>query len=564
MAAEPGRAKRRGGQILVDNLLAQGATHAFGVPGESYLAVLDALYDMRERLRFVICRQEGGAAYMAEAFGKLTGRPGLAFVTRGPGATNAAIGVHTAAQDSTPMIVFVGQVGSDMVDREAFQEIDYRRMYGSVAKWAAQIDRPDRIPEYVAHAYRLAMSGRPGPVVLALPEDMLSAEATCSDAPMVTAVATAPDPAVLDEVRATLATAQRPFVLVGGSRWDREACAQLREFAERAGLPIGCAFRQQQLFDNRHPLYAGDVGIGINPRLAARVREADVLLVIGERLGEMTTSAYTLLEVPVPRQKLIHVHPATEELGRVYQPAIAVAATPGAFLRALNVSPPPARPDWRTQAAAANDDYESWRAPRPVPGQLDLWRIVQWLDAHLPEDAILTNGAGNYSTWLHRLYRYRGFGTQLAPYSGSMGYGVPAAVAAKILHPGRVVVSWNGDGCFQMNGQELATAAQYGAAVLFVVIDNGMYGTIRMHQERTYPARVSGTELVNPDFAALARAYGLHAETVTRTEEFDAAFDRAAASGRAALLHLPIDPQALTMSASLDDLRAQGFSAHRN
>ncbi len=564
MAGEAGHAGRSGGRILVDNLLAQGATHAFGVPGESYLAVLDALHDVRDRLNFVICRQEGGAAYMAEAFGKLTGTPGLAFVTRGPGATNAAVGIHTAAQDSTPMIVFVGQVGSDMVDREAFQEIDYRRMYSGVAKWAAQIDRADRIPEYVAHAYRLAMSGRPGPVVLALPEDMLSARAKCTDAPAVTAVSSGSDPAVLDEVRQALAAATRPVVIAGGSRWDRDACDQLRSFAEHVGMPVGCAFRQQQLFDNRHPLYAGDVGIGINPRLAARVREADVLLVIGERLGEMTTSGYTLLEVPAPRQQLIHVHAAAEELGRVYQPAIAVAATPGAFLRALNAHALPSRPEWRAQASAANDEYEAWRAPRPVPGPVDLWQIVQWLDARLPDDAILANGAGNYSTWLHRLYRYREFGTQLAPYSGSMGYGVPAAVAAKILHPARMVISWNGDGCFQMNGQELATAAQYGAAVLFVVIDNGMYGTIRMHQERTYPARVSGTDLVNPDFAALARAYGLHAETVTRTGEFAAAFERAAASNRGALLHLKVDPQALTMSATLDDLRAQGMAANRS
>jgi len=553
--------ERTGGEILVASLLAQGATLAFGVPGESYLAVLDALHDARDRLRFVVCRQEGGAAYMAEAFGKLTGTPGLAFVTRGPGASNAAIGIHTAAQDSTPMIVFVGQVGGDMVDREAFQEIDYRRMFGSVAKWAAQIDRAERIPEYVAHAYRLAMSGRPGPVVLALPEDVLTARATCADPPRVEAVPAAPAPEQVAAARALLADSQSPLVLVGGSRWDAAACAALRTFAEAQGLPVAAAFRRQDLFDNRHPHYAGDVGIAVSPKLAARVRDADVLLVIGERLGEMTTGGYTLVDAPVPRQRLIHVHPSPDELGRVYQPALAVCATPGAFLAALNAQPPVAPGRWRTQLDAVRADFAAWRAPRAVPGAVDLWRIVHWLDERLPADSVVTNGAGNYTTWLHRLYRYRGLHTQLAPYSGAMGYAVPAAVAAKAVHPARTVLSWNGDGCFLMNGQELATAVQYGLAIVFVVIDNGMYGTIRMHQERNYPARVSGTDLVNPDFAALARAYGAHGETVVRTDEFAPAFERALAAGRPALLHVKADPQALTMGASLDALRAQGEAA---
>ncbi|MEO8506402.1 MAG: thiamine pyrophosphate-binding protein [Betaproteobacteria bacterium] len=550
---------RTGGEILVASLLAQGATLAFGVPGESFLAVLDALHDARERLRFVICRQEGGAAYMAEAFGKLTGTPGLAFVTRAPGASNAAIGIHTAMQDSTPMIVFVGQVGGGMVDREAFQEVDYRQMYGSVAKWATQIDRAERIPEYVAHAYRLAMSGRPGPVVLALPEDMLTSRATCADAPRVAAVAGAPAPEELTKARELLARATRPLVLVGGSRWDAAACRALAAFAETQGLPVAAAFRHQDLLDNRHPNYAGDVGIGINPQLAARVRDADVLLVLGERLGEMTTSGYTLLDVPVPKQALIHVHPSPDELGRVYQPALAIAATPGAFLAAM--ATPAAGRARDDLAQVAHAEYDAWRAPRAVPGAVDLWQIVLWLDARLPDDAILANGAGNYTMWLHRLYRYRGFRTQLAPYSGAMGYGVPAAVAAKAVHRDRMVVSWNGDGCFLMNGQELATAVQYGLGVIFVVIDNGMYGTIRMHQERNYPGRVSGTDLVNPDFAALARAYGAHGETVLRTEEFAPAFERAAAAGGPALLHVRIDPQALTMGASLDALRQQGQAA---
>jgi acetolactate synthase I/II/III large subunit len=555
--------RRTGGEILVANLLSQGVTHAFGVPGESYLPVLDALHDVREQLRFVVCRHEGGAAYMAEACGKLTGRPGVAIVTRGPGAANAAVGIHTAMQDSSPMVVLVGQVGSDATDREAFQEVDYRRMFGPLAKWAAQIDRPERIPEYVAHAFRLAMSGRPGPVVLALPEDILHASAEVADVARVEPVAASPDAALVATAHAELALAQRPVMVVGGSRWDAEACAELARFAERCPLPVACAFRHQDLFDNRHRCYAGDVGIGISPKLASRIREADVLLVVGERLGEMTTSGYTLVEAPVPRQLLIHVHPDANELGRVFQPSLAIQSTPGAFLRALGALPPFVTESVRARTQVAHDEQRDWRSPRPVPGAVDLWRIVQWLDERLPEDAILCNGAGNYATWLHRVYRYRSFRNQLAPYSGSMGYGVPAAVAAKLLHPSRIVIAWSGDGCFQMNGQELATAVQHGAAIVAVVIDNGMYGTIRMHQERRYPGRVHGTDLVNPDFAALARAYGAHGETVESTEAFFPAFERALAAGRPALLHVKVDPQALTMNASLDALRAQGEAAAR-
>ena len=552
---------RSGGEILVANLIAQGTTHLFGVPGESYLPVLDALYDVRDRMTFVVCRQEGGAAYMADAYGKLTGRPGVAIVTRGPGATNAAVGVHTAAQDSTPMIVLVGQVGSDFVDREAFQEIDYRRMYAGVAKWAAQIDRADRISEYVAHAYRIAMAGRPGPVILALPEDMLSARSDGRDTPRIEALPIAPLPAQIAAVREALSRAQRPLLLVGGSRWDRDACSTLQTLAERAGIPVACAFRHQDLFDNRHPQYAGDVGIGINPALAARVRDADVLLVVGERLGEMTTSGYSLVEAPLPQQTLIHVHPGSDELGRVYQPAIAINATPREFLDALNDALPTAQSSSSQLAHEAHAAYEAWRAPRAVPGDVDLWQIVRWLDERLPNDAIVANGAGNYASWIHRNFRFRTYRTQLAPYSGSMGYGVPAAVAAKLLHSDRIVLSWNGDGCFLMNGQELATAVQYRLAIVFVVIDNGMYGTIRMHQERTYPDRVSGTSLVNPDFAALARAYGANGETIASTGEFMPAFERALASDGPALLHVKLDPQALTPSASVDALREQGRRA---
>ncbi len=550
-------APRTGGQILVANLLRQGVDLAFCVPGESYLAVLDALYEARESLRLIVCRHEGGAAYMAEAYGKLTGRPGIAFVTRGPGASNAAIGIHTAQQDSTPLIVFVGQVGSDFRDREAFQEIDYRRMYGSIAKWVAEIDCAERIPEYIARAFRVATQGRPGPVVLALPEDMLASTAQVDDAARVEPLAVHPAAAQIAELREMLAGSKQPLVIVGGSGWNEAACADMRRFAEANTILVACAFRTQDLFDNGHELYAGDVGIAINPKLAARVRDADVLLVAGERLGEMTTGGYTLLSAPQPGQTLIHVHPGSEELGRVFQPALAIQATMPALAAALAEMAPIANPAWLANARQAHRDYLAWQEPRPMPGDLDLWQVVSVLRQRLPEDAIVANGAGNYTVWLHRLYRHRRFRTQLAPYNGSMGYGVPAAIAAKATHPERVVVSWNGDGCFQMNGQELATAVQSKLNVVFVVIDNGMYGTIRMHQERTYPARVYGTDLVNPDFVALAKAYGAIGEAVTRTAEFAPALERALGADRPSLLWLKIDPRAITMSATIDQIRAQ-------
>ncbi len=547
---------RTGGRILVDSLLQQGVELAFCVPGESYLPVLDALYDVRERLRLIVCRQEGGASYMGEAYGKLTGRPGIVFVTRGPGASNAAIGIHTAAQDSTPLIVFIGQVGSDFADREAFQEIDYRRMYGGSVKWVAEIQRAERVPEYVARAFRVALSGRPGPVVLALPEDMLTAQAEVADVARVVMPATAPPAPALAHLRSLLAGAKRPLVLAGGSGWSTPACRDLAAFAVANALPVASAFRNQDVFDNRHSHYAGDVGIGVNPKLAARVRDADVLLVIGERLGEMVTGGYALLEAPQPKPALIHIHPGAEELGRVYQPALAIEAAPGAACAALAALAPIEAPAWAGSAAAAHAEYLAWQTPQSMPGALDLWQVVADLRALLPEDAILANGAGNYAAWVARLYRYPRYRTQLAPYNGSMGYGVPAAVAAKALHPDRVVISWNGDGCFLMNGQELATAVQYGLAVVFIIIDNAMYGTIRMHQERTYPTRVYGTDLVNPDFAALARAYGAHGETVNRTEEFGPALERALAANRPALLHLRIDPEAITMNTTIGALRA--------
>jgi acetolactate synthase I/II/III large subunit len=548
---------RTGGQTLVDNLLLQGVDLAFCVPGESFLEVLDAMYDVRDRMRLIVCRQEGGAAYMAEAYGKLTGRPGIVFVTRGPGASNAAIGIHTAQQDSTPLIVFIGQVGSDFKDREAFQEIDYARMYGGIAKWVTQIDRADRIPEYVAQAFRVALSGRPGPVVLSLPEDMLATAAEAVDSPRVVIAGVAPSPQQLAQLRDLLARARNPLVVAGGGGWNVKACADLRRFIEANALPIASAFRNQDVFDNMHPNYAGEVGIGVNPKLVARVRDADVLLVIGERLGEMVTGGYTLLAAPTPKNTLIHIHPDAVELGRLYHPTMAIQSSMSAATAALAAMPPLTAPAWRESARLAHDEYAAWQVPKQMVGTLDLWQVVATLRARLPDDAILTNGAGNYTVWLHRLFRYRGYRTQLAPYNGAMGYGVPAAVAAKLVHPERVVVSWNGDGCFQMNGQEIATAVQYGASVVFIVVDNGMYGTIRMHQERQHPGRVVGTDLVNPDFAALARAHGALGEMVTETSEFAPALERALDAGRPALLHLRIDPQAITMNATIDDIRKQ-------
>ena len=548
---------RHGGRILADALAGHGVRMAFGVPGESFLPVLDGLHDLRDKLRFTICRQEGGAAYMADAWAKLTGEPGVLFVTRGPGATNASVGVHTSFQDSTPVVVFVGQVGSDFVEREAFQEVDYRRMYGPLTKWVAQIDRAERIPEYVSHAFHVATSGRPGPVLLALPEDMLFSRAAVADVPRYRTPRAAPSPADLKELERLLSGAKRPFVLVGGGGWTKEAADGLRAWAEGAGIPVGCGFRCQDYFDNRHPNYAGDVGIGINPKLAQRVKDADVLLVIGERLGEMTTSAYTLLDAPVPKQALIHVQSGAEELGRVYQAALPINSNYMEFVLALQGLK---IPGWKEQTQSAHADYLAWNKPIPMPGALHYGEVVAWLSANLPEDAIVTNGAGNFASWLHRHFQYKGWRTQLAPTSGSMGYSVPAAVAAKIAAPARTVVAFAGDGEFLMNGQEFATAVQYGAAIVVLVVNNGMYGTIRMHQEREFPGRVSGTELANPDFAAYARAFGGHGETVERSAEFAPAFQRAIASGKPAIIELRIDPEAITPSATLSGLRAAALA----
>jgi acetolactate synthase-1/2/3 large subunit len=544
---------RHGGKILADALAGHGVRTAFGVPGESFLPVLDGLHDLKDRLKFVICRQEGGASYMAEAWAKLTGEPGVLFVTRGPGATNGSVGVHTAFQDSTPMVVFVGQVGNDFVEREAFQEVDYRRMYGPLTKWAAQIDRAERIPEYVSHAFHAATSGRPGPVLLALPEDMLFSEAAVADAPRYRTPRAAPAPADMQELERLLGAARNPFVIVGGGGWTKKTSQMLQDWAAAKGMPVGASFRCQDYFDNRHPCYAGDVGIGVNPKLAQRVKDADLLLVIGARLGEMTTSGYTLLEVPVPKQKLVHVHAGAAELGRVYHAALPINANYEEFVLALAKLK---IPSWKEQARSAHEDYLAWSRPIPMPGALHYGEVIAWLSQNLPEDAIVTNGAGNFASWLHRHFQYKGWRSQLAPTSGSMGYSVPAAVAAKIAEPKRVVVAVAGDGEFLMNGQEFATAMQYGAAIVVLVVNNGMYGTIRMHQEREYPGRVTGTELANPDFAAYARAFGGHGERVERTADFAPAFQRALASGKPAVLELRIDPEAIAPTATLSGIRA--------
>jgi acetolactate synthase-1/2/3 large subunit len=553
---------RHGGKILADALAAQGVKIAFGVPGESYLPVLDGLHDRREEIQFIVCRQEGGASYAAEAYGKLTGEPGVLFVTRGPGATNGAIGVHTGFQDSTPMVVFIGQVPNEFAEREAFQEIDYRRMYGQMAKWVAQIDRVERIPEYVSRAFHTACAGRPGPVVLALPEDALFAEAAVADAPKHHTVRPAPAPADIEQLEKILRAAQRPFILLGGGGWTRDACVRVQRWTEANGLPVGTSFRCQDLFDNRSNHYAGDVGIGINPKLAERVKNADVLLVIGARLGEMTTSGYSLLDAPVPKQTLIHVHAGAEELGSVYRPALAINSGYPQFVEALERLKFDTSA-WRADVQALRASYLEWTTPRPIPGELQYGEVIKWLSDRLPEDTIVAGGAGNFAGWLHRHFRYKGFRTQLGPTNGSMGYGYPAALGAKLAEPKRPVIAVCGDGDFLMNGQELATAVQYGANFVALVVNNGLYGTIRMHQEREYPGRVYGTDLRNPDFAAYARAFGGHGETVQRTADFAPAFERAWNAGKPALIELKIDPDAITPATTLSAIREKALTSKR-
>ncbi|MFQ5937554.1 MAG: thiamine pyrophosphate-binding protein [Acidiferrobacterales bacterium] len=546
--------QRTGGQILVDQLRIHGVERAFCVPGESYLALLDALYDAPD-IALMVCRHESGAAMMADAYGKLTGRPGVCLVTRGPGATNASAGVHIAYQDSTPMILLVGQVARDTVDREAFQEIDFRRMYAQLAKWVAQIDDPKRIPEYLSRAFYTATAGRQGPVVLALPEDMLAEEARAVDAQPFERVQAHPGVEELARLRELLSQSERPLIVLGGSGWTAEACEDIKAFAELNALPVSVSFRCQHLFDNTHRNYVGDIGIGVNPKLAQRVRESDLLIVVGARLGEMTTSGYTLIDIPVPRQQLVHVYSGAEELGRVYQPRLAIAASMSAFAANARALEPVDSATWKAHTEEARNDYLANIEPTHGPGDLQLADVVFWLRGHLPRDAIVTNGAGNYTAWVHRFYQYRSFGSQIAPTSGSMGYGVPAAIAAKAQYPERTVVSFAGDGCFLMTGQELATAVMYGLNIVILVVNNHMYGTIRMHQEREYPGRVIATDLVNPDFVALAHAYGAHGELVERTEDFPAAFERALAAGKPALLELRVEPEAITPGTTLSELR---------
>lgn len=555
--------KRSGGQVLVDALRVNGVDRAFCVPGESYLAVLDALHDVQDDIELVVCRQEGGAAYMAEAYGKLTGKPGICMVTRGPGATNASVGVHTAFQDSTPMILFIGQVARDQIEREAFQEVDYRRMFGQMAKWVVQIDDAARIPELINQAFQRAISGRPGPVVVALPEDMLTDLVSVADARPAKRVEAAPSPEALSELQQLLAKAERPLVIAGGGGWTAEAVADLKNFVHTQNLPLAASFRCQDLFDNTDPHYAGDLGLAAGPVLVDAVKQSDLLIVVGARLGEMTTGGYALVDIPTPRQALVHVHASAEEIGRVYQPTLGINAGPGSFLRQANILGPVRPQAFEDWAASLNSGYRgNFDTPRS-PGDVQMSEVIAWLNSNLPADSILTCGAGNYTGWVHRGYQHRVFRTLLGPTNGSMGYGVPAAVAAKLTYPQRTVVAFAGDGCFMMNGQELATAAHYDARLITIVVNNGMYGTIRMHQEKTYPGRVSGTELHNPDFAALARAYGLHGETVTRTEEFAAAFERCQASGKPALIEIQVDPEALTPRMTLSQIRDKALQAKR-
>jgi acetolactate synthase-1/2/3 large subunit len=558
-----GMARRTGGRILIDNLIGHGADTVFCVPGESFLGAIEALREVENRVRLIVCRQEGGAANMAEAYGKLTGRPGICFVTRGPGVANAMIGLHTARQDSTPMLLLIGQVGRSMLGREAFQEIDFRRMLGEVVKWVDHVDDPSRIPEYIARAYAIAMSGRRGPVALALPEDVLTELAETEDVPPLPAVEPFPSAAQMATLAGLLEAAERPLVIVGGSGWSEAARADLVAFAEAFGLPVAAGFRCQDRMDNTHPLYVGELGTSVSPELARRVREADLLVAVGDRLGEMTTSGYGLIRSPVPSQKLVHVHPGPEELGRVFAATLPINAGVGPFLAAAATLKPTSQPQWRSWAEAARQDYESQLATRDFPGAIDFGEVMRIIRERLGPDAIITNGAGNYTGWCMRYYRFRGYPTQLGPVSGAMGYGFPAAIAAKAVYPERDVVCFAGDGCFLMTGQELATAVHYRLGVVTLVLDNGMYGTIRMHQERSYPGHPYATALSNPDFAAYARSFGAHGETVQTTADFAPAFERALTCGGPALVHIRMHPEIISTRATLSELRDKAMASRR-
>lgn len=551
---------RSGGQLIVEQLVAQDVQHVFCVPGESFLAVLDALVDVN--IDVTVCRQEGGAAMMADAHGKLTGRPGICMVTRGPGASNALAGIHIAKQDSTPLIMFVGQIDSSMREREAFQEMDYRAVFGQAAKWATEIDDAARIPEIVSRAFHVAMSGRPGPVVIALPEDMLVQTASVVAAPRVHAIESAPSAAQMQDLAQRLAHAKSPVAIVGGPRWSSEAVSQFADFAQRHRLPVTASFRRQMLFPHDHPCYIGDLGLGLNPALLARLQQADLILLVGGRLSEIPSQAYTLLNIPVPTQDLIHVHPDVNELGRVYTPTVAINASPAAFAGELARMPAPVQSPWAKDTERLHDSYLAWSDPKDVttPGELQMSGVMAHLREVLPSNAIITNGAGNYATWVHRFHRFNQYGTQLAPTSGSMGYGLPAAVGAKRISPNTPVICFAGDGCFMMHGQEFATAVQYDLPIVVLIVDNGMYGTIRMHQEKFYPGRVSATYLKNPDFAAYAQAFGGHGERVEKTADFADAFDRAVKSNKPAIIHLITDPEAITPTTTIAKLRAAAQS----
>jgi acetolactate synthase-1/2/3 large subunit len=545
---------RHGGKILVDQLEHHGATTAFTVPGESFLAALDGLHDSN-RIKTIVCRQEGGAAMMAEAWGKITGEPGVCFVTRGPGAANAMSGLHVAQQDSTPMLLFVGMPALGHEDREAFQEIEVKRLFSSFVKWAAVIRQTERIPEYVSRAFHVACSGRPGPVVLGLPEDMLAAHGEAPDAKPANVAEPSPAATDIERLGDKLGAAARPLMIVGGPGWSRDVQHAIETFARRFDLPVAPAFRYQDYIDNRHPCHVGCAGIGIDPQLAGAIKAADLLIVVGARLGEMTTGQYSLLAVPNPAQFLVHVHPSPDELGSVYRPDLPMAASARAFAEALAGLRPPRHIAWSGLRAQLRAAYERSLEPIPLPGAVKLADVVRTASRMLPEDAIVTNGAGNYAAFVHRYFEYKGYRTQLAPTSGSMGYGLPAAIAAKLACPTRAVVNFQGDGCFLMTGQELATAVQYALPIVTVVANNGLYGTIRMHQEREYPNRVIGTTLVNPDFAAYARSFGADGCTVETTAEFAPAFARALEGGKPAVIELKIDGEAISPRKTLSEVR---------
>jgi acetolactate synthase-1/2/3 large subunit len=549
-------AMRTAAQVLVDQLVIQGVTHVFCVPGESYLAALDALVD--SGIQVMVCRNEGGASMMAESYGKQTGRPGVCFVTRGPGATNGSGGIHIAQQDSTPMILFVGQVESENRGRDAFQEMDYRAFFGGMAKWVAEVNEPDRMGEMVGRAFATAMAGRPGPVVLSLPHDVLPMPSKSPDVPYVAAIETAPAPADMAVLEELLAASERPFLILGGSRWSEEALAQMARFAERFGIPVATSFRRAHHFDPLHPNYAGDLGLACNPKLIARVKASDLVIAAGARLNELTSQGYTLFDIPVPQMKLVHAYPGAEELGRVYHPHLAIHAAPIAFAAALDKLAPKRAHDVTTEHQAYLDFST---APMPQPGAVDLSEIMIWLRDHMPADAILCNGAGNYAGWIHRFYRFRQFNTQIGTICGFMGYGVPAAVAMKSLYPQRTVLAVNGDGDFLMNGQEFATAMQYKLPIIVVVLDNAMLGTIRMHQEREYPGRISATTLKNPDFAAMARSFGGFGATVEKTEDFAAAFIAAEKSALPSIIHVKFDGDGISPTTTLEAIRKKALGA---